>query len=432
MSRSISNKGSMRKALLAGAVAMMGSMLVAPIAEGAFPGANGKIVFTSLRDGNYEIYVMNADKSAQTNLTNNGAIDWQPAFSSDGSKIAFTSYRAGLAAGAPDVYVMNADGSALNKLTSAYADVTPSWSPDGSKIAFSSNRDGDYDIYVMNADGSGATNISANDFNDATPVFSPNGNKIAFASTMETQHFELYVMNSDGTGVTRLTNDAADGTNPDWSPDGSKIVFDRNFDVMMMNADGTGVVNLTNHGAGDVHPAFSPDGTRVLFATNRDFNYEIYNLSLADSSVSRMTEASGHDFQPDWASVPPPPPPPPSAYEADAVADTVLNGPTNSKSGRKTLGLVVTNVGTEALTTSEVMMVIEVNGAPASGTVGLQNPPASVAIDPGESHRFVFQWEFGKATVSPGSTVTYAGSVTVVGGEANLGNNSDTETDVVK
>jgi Tol biopolymer transport system component len=106
--------------------------------------------FTSLRDG--EVYVMNADGTAPTRLTNNTAIDEQPAWSPDGAKIAFTSDRAG--SKNLDIYVMDADGTAPARLTVTRGlDADPAWSPDGTKIAFISYRDGNSEIYVMNANG---------------------------------------------------------------------------------------------------------------------------------------------------------------------------------------------------------------------------------------------------------------------------------------
>jgi len=109
----------------------------------AFPGANGKIAFGSLRDGNQEVYVMNADGSGQTNLTNNTADDGVPAWSPDGSKIAFASLRDGNPGNAAEIYVMKADGSGQTRLTNNLAeDHSPSWSPGGTQIAFRSNRDG--------------------------------------------------------------------------------------------------------------------------------------------------------------------------------------------------------------------------------------------------------------------------------------------------
>src|SRR5215208_2971364 len=119
-----------------------------------FPGEAGKIAFH--RNG--EIYVMNADGSEQTNISNNPAFDGYPHWSPDGKKIAFMTSRDGINY---EIYVMNADGTSQTRLTNnADIDEQPSWSPDGTEIAFISSRD--YQVYVMNADGSEQTNISNN------------------------------------------------------------------------------------------------------------------------------------------------------------------------------------------------------------------------------------------------------------------------------
>jgi dipeptidyl aminopeptidase/acylaminoacyl peptidase len=121
-----------------------------------------KIAFNSYRDGNgAEIYVMNADGTGQTRLTNNNAqVDSYPDWSPDGTKIAFYTDRDG---GNDEIYVMNADGSNPTRLTNnPDTDAYPDWSPDGTKIAFFSGND----IYIMNADGSGETNISNNPYTD--------------------------------------------------------------------------------------------------------------------------------------------------------------------------------------------------------------------------------------------------------------------------
>lgn len=117
-------------------------------------------MFTSNRDDggrNYEIYIMNADGSEQTRLTNNPSVDEDPHLSPDGTKILFNSLRDGNR----EIYVMNADGSEPTRLTNTPGlEYGADWSPDGTKIAFSSSRDGGYEIFVMNADGSEPTNIS--------------------------------------------------------------------------------------------------------------------------------------------------------------------------------------------------------------------------------------------------------------------------------
>ena len=135
------------------------------------PPVTGRIAFTSDRDGNREIYVMNPDGTGQTRLTSNPAEDAFPAWSPDGSKIAFASDRDGN----EEVYVMNADGSEPRRLTyNPTFDGWPAWSPDGSKIAFTSYRDSP-EIYVMGADGSNQTRLTRNSAWDEYPVWSPRG-----------------------------------------------------------------------------------------------------------------------------------------------------------------------------------------------------------------------------------------------------------------
>ena len=162
---------------------------------------------------------MDADGSGVTRLIDDDAYDdLSPDWSPDGQRIAFYR-RDALESGGDgdaDIYVMNADGSEVTRLTdNNAADYFPAWSPDGRRIAFSSDRDGDYrdgnrDIYVMNADGSGVTRLTDDDARDDDPAWSPDGQRIAFRYDRE-GNADIYVMNADGSEVTRLTdNDASD------------------------------------------------------------------------------------------------------------------------------------------------------------------------------------------------------------------------------
>ena len=162
------------------------------------------IAFATNRDGDSEIYSMNADGSGQTNLTDNPASDVHPALSPDGTKVAFATNRDGNY----EIYVMDADGSSQTRLTTEAAnDYQPDWSPDGAKLAFTSERDGIRQIYVMNADGTSEINLSNNlSKSDELPHWSPDGGKIAFSRSLGADgNGEIYVMNADGTGQTRLT-----------------------------------------------------------------------------------------------------------------------------------------------------------------------------------------------------------------------------------
>jgi hypothetical protein len=274
--------------------------------------AAGKIAFASERDGGQlDIFVMEADGSGQTNVSNNPALDDDPAFSPDGSRIVFASERDGN----EEIYVMNADGTSPVRLTNDGGyDYAPSFSPDGGRIVFTADRDGNEEIYVMSADGSGQVNLTNRAGHDRYPSFSPDGSKIVFESTRDGGDGEVYVMNADGTNQTRLT--ANGGFQPSFSPEGAKIAFTTDNNgmgsaVALMNADGTSQAFLTNNaGSSDTDPFFSPDGTQIAFKSNRDGDDEIYVMSADGSSQTRLTSVGGADVSPAWqtllACTPPP------------------------------------------------------------------------------------------------------------------------------
>lgn len=262
--------------------------------------AQEKITFTSSRDGNSEIYVMNADGMNQKRLTNNSSGDGSPAFSADGSKIAFTSSRDGN----NEIYVMNADGTKQTRLTNnPAADESPAWSPDGSKIAFTSFRDGTgADIWLMNADGSNPINLTNYPGNDTEPTFSPNGRKIAFRGLRDGV-IDVFVMNVDGTDQIPVSNNPSIDTQPAYSPDGQTIAFrsgDNDREIYVMDADGANQVNLTNNPAFDAEPWFSLDGTKIAFMTIRDGNDEIYVMNADGSNPINLTNNAASDSHPSW------------------------------------------------------------------------------------------------------------------------------------
>lgn len=284
----------------------------------------GKIVFTSNRDGNEEIYVMNDDGTNQMNLTNNPAFDWYPNWSPDGKKIVFGSYRDASGENDEDIYVMNADGSNVERLTygpawSGFA----AWSPDGSRIAFCSDRDGAEDIFIMNVDGSNVTRLTNDPEPEYYPCWSPDGSQIVYVridSSAEGKigeprgpnegNCEIYVINVDGTNQVNISNNPLTDGYPSWSPDGKRIAFNRAFyegeeevcNVCIMDPDGNNFMQLTHQStihepSGGGVPRWSPDGSRIVFQSeNEQGHHDIYMVNADGTNRVNLTNNSADDW----------------------------------------------------------------------------------------------------------------------------------------
>jgi Tol biopolymer transport system component len=275
--------------------------------------ASERIAFVSDRDGNAEIYVMNADGGGVHRLTDNPATDTMPAWSPDGARISFVSARDGNY----EIYVMNADGSSLRRLTEDPGlDTNPTWSPDGRRIAFESDRvggstanDRDTAIFIMAADGSDLVQHTVSGFPDAEfgPDWSPDGSTLAIYSTRRGQP-EIAVVGAErGSPVLQLTTNFAIDSSPAWSPAGSAIAFssqrDGNAEIYVLQRASGLEQRLTNDTAIDSLPTWSPDGNHIAFNSDRTGNDEIYVMAADGSGVVNLTNHPANDFAADWIAV---------------------------------------------------------------------------------------------------------------------------------
>ena len=270
-------------------------------------GMTSDILFYSNRDGDYDLYLVDARDGEVRQIMNDPAEDMRGDWSPDGSQIAFQSDRDGIR----DLYVMDADGSNVRRLMSDGGEnLKPAWSPDGQSILFESTRDGNPEIYRVLVGSGTVLRITDNPAEDWAPAWSPDGTQVAFMSNRDTgeERYAVYVMDANGGNVRRLTDLEFDSRSPDWSPDGTQILFisdraraDLDLFVMPVEGEAVGLTRLTTSPAKDWNPAWSPDGTKIAFTSDREGDNEIYIMNPDGSGQERLTHSLGNDRRPRWA-----------------------------------------------------------------------------------------------------------------------------------
>jgi Tol biopolymer transport system component len=280
-------------------------------ANAAFPGANGRIAFSTDFSQPSQIYTSRPNGTDVRQLTHyvrgHGASN--PDISPDGEQIVFTHHN--------QIWVMDADGSNPLQLTLDPDRVsqTPSWSPDGTSIVFSrcsfpfgAQR---CSIDVMNADGSGVTKLIGGDWRSQSPEYSPDGQTIAFASNRGGYVSNIWVIGSDGSDLDRLTEPKLQAWAPDWSPDGSRILFTSDSDlpfpsVFVMSSGGTDLHELT-HFTDDYSGGFarySPDGRKIVLVSDLAHSdhccTDLYVMNANGSNLHAILTSQPAVFATDW------------------------------------------------------------------------------------------------------------------------------------
>ncbi len=289
-----------------------------------------RIIFSSNRTGDSDIYSVAPDGSCLSRLTTDVKTDdFTPVWSPDGSQIAFVRQPViftgfGETYQQSYVYVLALSGDEPAQLAEdsnsedgAQYQIQPGWSPDGTQVVYVSNNGDNYpDIFKAGVNSHRAIVLDNNadfqlfgyPYNTYTVSWSPDGKAIVYFGSAD-NGLELFTVPSAGGEIEQLTNGAHHHLNPSWSPDSSKILYlqmesDSDLesgDLHVMDSDGSNDRIISSDQYSDSSPLWSPDGKKIGFVSERDGNKEIYVVDADGQNLTRLTDNLAVDDSPSWA-----------------------------------------------------------------------------------------------------------------------------------
>ncbi len=347
--------------MLASSILLVLLLLLSVQVIGRLLPRTGEIAFMGRQDLNWDIYVLDLQRGIVDRVTYDLGNNRYPAWSPDGSQIAFHSDRANVDSRFYDLFVMAPDGRDVQRLTAdnmrpftrddaqgsfAQGNAMAAWSPDGRLIAFHSDVGGDWDLFLMNADGTSVRPLIRREGDEVLLSWSPDGRRSLFSMGDTNAVYELYiyVMDMESEDITQLTYedtvpspygtpDPSGGVSPslqatatalaprsplstnqprviqdwhpEWSPDGEAFVFAGERDtysdnLFLYDLPSGKLTQLTNTVYTDHNPVWTRDGEYILFASDRGATTQIYIMRRDGSDVRPVTALDFENNAPVW------------------------------------------------------------------------------------------------------------------------------------
>jgi Tol biopolymer transport system component len=271
---------------------------------------NGRVAFTSFRDGSWDIFTMQPDGGGVRNVTRDDAPDFSPAWSPDGDRIVYVSLHVATEH-FDQLFIVGRDGGGERRLTQVTdgGAESPSWSPAGT-IAFHVSYGGalDDELFTIESDGSDLVQLTDNTVSDSDPAWSPTGDRLAFVRDARVE-----TMAPVGTDIRPVTPAGMLAFDPTWSPDGSHLAFigreeaSSQYDLFTIAVDGSDLHRLRDTFRDELQPSWSPNGRRIVYVLvryhdERDSEDHLICTMRPDGTHRRVlsTDDTMLDGAPDW------------------------------------------------------------------------------------------------------------------------------------